>query len=77
VSATRALELPAVGDRVGTVCGPGDDPERRAGTITSLESSRFGRWAVVAMDDGTLETCHDLTTVGIGWYRLPRCTEGA
>lgn len=75
MSATRALVLPGVGDRVGMVCGPGDDPAERAGTVIALERDSFHWWAVVRMDDGTEARCYGLRTVGIGWNRLPRGTE--
>jgi hypothetical protein len=63
-------ELPRVGDRVGAVCGPGQAPENDPGTVTSVVDARFGPYAQVHMDSGREDTCHSLTTVGIGWHRL-------
>jgi hypothetical protein len=62
--------LPAGGQRVGVVCGPCQWPKDRAGTVLCLADSRWGQYAVVLMDNGTTDTCHGLTKVGIGWYAL-------
>jgi hypothetical protein len=65
-----ALDIPTIGERVGAVSGPGEWPKDNAGVVTEVVESRWGRHAVVQMDDGRTDTCHGLTTVGIGWYRL-------
>lgn len=62
--------LPASGSRVGTVCGPCDQPADRAGTVLCHITDRWGTHAVVLFDDGHTDHCHGLTTVGIGWYQL-------
>ena len=62
--------LPPVGSRVSSVCGPGERPGDTPGTVTEIVTDRWGTHAVVQMDDGRTETCHSLTTVGIGWYQL-------
>lgn len=62
--------LPAPGARVGTVCGPGEFPEDRAGTVLCHHTDRWGTHALVLMDTGETEHCHGLTEVGIGWYLL-------
>ena len=65
---TQTLPLPAT--RVGTVSGPGEFPKDDAGTVICHITDRWGTHALVLLDTGTIEYCHGLTTVGIGWYAL-------
>jgi hypothetical protein len=70
-----ARDLPKVGDRVGAIDGPGQFPRAglcRTGTVTEIVTDRWYTFARVQMDDGRSDTCHGLTTVGIGWYALEK-----
>lgn len=61
--------IPEAGQRVGTVCGPGEFAKDRAGTVLCQVTDRWGTHALVLMDDGTTRTCHGLNRgPGIGWH---------
>lgn len=68
------LQMPQVGDRVGFVCGPGQWPQDRPGTVTKVYSDRWhANNADVELDDGTTEHfMGPYTTVGIGTYLIRR-----
>lgn len=69
--AITAPMLPAVGQRVGVVCGPGEQPRDNAGTVQSIVKDRWGSHAVIQMDAGDTRTCHRLNRgPGIGWHTL-------
>jgi hypothetical protein len=58
-------QLPAAGTKVVAIDGCGGE---RIGWVTEIITDRWGTHAEVLMDDGDVDTCHGLTTVGIGWY---------
>jgi len=61
--------LPFPGQRVGSVCGPGEFPEDDAGVVLCRSADRWRTHALVLMDDGRTDTCHGLNTgPGIGWH---------
>lgn len=62
--------LPAPASRVGSVCGPCENPKDNAGTVLCHVTDRWGIHAVVMMDTGHIKHVHGLTTVGIGVYQL-------
>ena len=70
VSVIKTQTLPMPATRVGTVCGPCQNPRDDAGTVICHMTDRWGTRAVVLLDTGTIEYCSGLTTVGIGWYAL-------
>lgn len=63
---------PTVGDRVGFVYGPGQNPRDAAGVVTRTYGNRWYQFnADVAMDDGTTKTIVGAyTTIGIGAYLI-------
>lgn len=71
---TKECLLPKVGDRVGFVCGPCQNPQENAGTVTRVYSTRFyANNADVQMDNGTTESIVGAyTTEGIGAYLIRR-----
>lgn len=66
--------LPEVGDRVGLVCGPCQNPKDNAGTVTSVYSTRFYEHnADVQLDDGSTESIVGAYRAeGIGAYLIRR-----
>lgn len=66
----KTATLPAAGQRVGRVCGPGEFPSDDAGVVLAQITDRWGTHSLVLMDSGKTETCHGLTGRGIGWYVL-------
>lgn len=68
------MNKPLPGDRVGIVCGPGEFPKDRKGTVIATYSNRFYKeMGLILMDDGTTETLvGQYTKVGIGVYLLAR-----
>lgn len=68
---TTSPVLPAAGQRVGVVCGPGEFPHDHAGTVICQVRDRWGKHALIMMDAGRIETCHGLQQgPGIGWHSL-------
>ena len=67
--------LPKAGDRVGAVCGPCQFPQDNSGIVLAVIESKWGDYALVLMDSGETETCHGLTSVGIGWYLIGKAVE--
>jgi hypothetical protein len=67
-------QLPLAGDRVGSVCGPGESPRDSKGTVLCITENRwYSNIAQILWDDGTTDTMVGAyTTVGIGVYRLNR-----
>jgi len=64
--------LPAIGSRVGRICGPWGFPASDdAGTVAEIKTDEWYTYAVVKMDDGSEQQCMGLTKTGIGWYALP------
>lgn len=63
-------QYPAPGDRIGSVCGPCQNPRDNAGIVLCVYSDKwYSNNAVVLMDDGSTElVVGQYTTVGIGWY---------
>ena len=61
-----------VGLRVGVVCGPGEFPENRTGTVVNQLTNRWGTQWEVEMDDGSPEWISAMHTneMGIGWYAI-------
>lgn len=64
-----------IGDRVGTVTGPGERPEDNAGKVTQKVEDRWGYHLIVVFDQDSrygehADSCHGFTKVGIGWYML-------
>lgn len=74
---TVSLNLPAPGQRIGSVCGPGEFPARNAGTVICHIEDRWGIHALVMMDSGRVDTCHGLKDgPGIGWHAVkPKADE--
>lgn len=69
--AVQAPTLPAAGQRIGRVTGPGEFPRDDAGTVLTHITDRWGTHALVLMDNGKTERCHSLNTrPGIGWHAL-------
>lgn len=67
----RAVQLPQPGQRVGTICGPGELARNNAGTVITHVTDRWGTHALVMMDTGKVRDCHGLNTgPGIGWHAL-------
>jgi hypothetical protein len=64
------ITLPEAGQRIGTVCGPCENPKDNAGTVLCQVTDRWGTHAVVMMDSGKTQTCHGLTQRGIGWHLI-------
>lgn len=61
--------LPAPGQRIGSVSGPGQFPANNAGIVICHVEDRWGTHAVVLMDAGRVDTCHSLKDgPGIGWH---------
>lgn len=63
-------KLPAPGQRVGAIDGPGVSASTRAGVVLTQMTGKWGAYALVLMDAGNVETCHGLTDQGIGWHVL-------
>jgi hypothetical protein len=69
--AITAPTLPAAGQRIGVVCGPGEFPHDHAGTVLCIVEDRWGSHALVLMDEGHTQTCHGMNSgPGIGWHAL-------
>lgn len=68
------MNKPIPGDRIGIVCGPGEFPKDRQGTVISTYSSRFYQdIGLILMDDGTTkDLVGQYTERGIGVYLLKR-----
>lgn len=73
--AILAPVLPAPGDVLVAVHGPGESAMRRhadpkrIGTCLTLITDNWGAHALVLMRDGTTKTCHGLNRgPGIGWH---------
>lgn len=65
--------MPTPGERVGVVCGPGEFPADRAGTVLTVYKDRWGQHAVVRMDTGETMTFEGLNRgPGIGWHRIAK-----
>lgn len=63
--------LPAPGQRIGSVCGPGQFPSDNAGTVICHITDKWGSYALVIMDAGRTDTCHSLNNgPGVGWHAL-------
>jgi len=63
--------IPAAGQRVGVVDGPGQFAEHNAGTVLCQIEDRWGTHALVLMDTGKTATCEGLNHgPGIGWHLL-------
>lgn len=61
--------IPEKGARIGSVSGPGEFAKDNAGTVVDVVENRWGKHAVVAMDDGRTTTCQGLNRgPGIGWH---------
>ena len=67
---TATKNLPQAGQRVGTVCGPCENPRDNAGTVLCEVTDRWGTHALVLRDSGRTDKCHGLTECGIGWYLI-------
>jgi hypothetical protein len=59
-----------IGDYVGAVDGPGQNPKDNVYRIISKETSRFGSFLKVQNEQGNIETVEHFTDIGIGWYYL-------
>ena len=61
-----------VGLRVGVVCGPGEFPENRTGTVVNQQTNRCGTQWEVEMDNGPREWISAAQTneMGIRWYAI-------
>lgn len=72
VMAKSEKRLPAPGDRVGFVDGPGVFPQDRAGVVQVVRSDRwYSHIADVLMDDGSMQSwIGGYDVVGIGCYLL-------
>lgn len=69
--------LPIPGQRIGSVCGPGEFPADNAGTVICQIEDRWGTHALVMMDSGRVDTCHGLKDgPGIGWHPVTPKTVG-
>jgi hypothetical protein len=67
----QTIQLPAVGERIGVQCGPGERAKDYAGIVIAIIASKWGDSALVLMDDGTTKRCDQLNTgPGIGWHRV-------
>lgn len=61
--------MPAPGDRIGAVCGPGEFASDNAGIVICLMDN--GSDAIVLMDSGLIEHCSSLNRgPGIGWHMV-------
>jgi NAD(P)H-hydrate repair Nnr-like enzyme with NAD(P)H-hydrate epimerase domain len=65
-----SVRAPAVGQRIGVVCGPGEFAGDAAGIVIAHNVTKWGTSALVLMDDGSTRWAEQLTTVGIGWRAL-------
>ncbi len=62
---------PAVGTRVGVVCGPGEFAADNQGIVIAVIENRWGAYAAVLMDNGTMRDCHQVRDQpGIGWHYI-------
>ena len=59
-----------IGDLVGAIDGPGQNPKDNVYRIISKETSRFGSFLKVQNEQGNMETVEHFTDIGIGWYYL-------
>lgn len=59
-----------IGDLVGRVDGPGQNPRNSVWKVISIESTRFGNRLWVEDEQGHPETVHSFSSIGIGWYWL-------
>lgn len=63
--------IPAAGQRIGSVCGPGQYPKDNAGIVITQITDRWGTHAMVLMDTGAIEYCNGLKQgPGIGWHAI-------
>jgi hypothetical protein len=61
--------IPTPGQRVGSVCGPGEFAADNSGIVICQITDRWGTHAIVLMDSGRIDTCHGLKDgPGIGWH---------
>lgn len=68
---SNTINLPAPGQRVGVVDGPGQNPKDNAGTVICHITNRWGTYALVMMDGGKLNSCHRLNDgPGIGYHLI-------
>jgi hypothetical protein len=61
--------VPEAGARIGSVCGPCENPKDNAGTVLCQITDRWGTHAVVLLDIGKIVKVHSMNTgPGIGWH---------
>lgn len=67
----HSVQLPAAGQRIGVVCGPGEFAADNAGTVLAIIPTQWGDYALVLMDDGTTKRCNGMNRgPGIGWHAV-------
>lgn len=63
------IQVPAAGQRVGVVCGPGEFAADNAGTVITQVTNEWGTHALVMMDSGEVKRCDGMNRgPGIGWH---------
>jgi hypothetical protein len=68
-TAIKAAVIPEAGARVGSVCGPCQNPKDAAGTVMCQITDRWGTYALVMLDTGKIAKCHVINSgPGIGWH---------
>jgi hypothetical protein len=67
----NTIQLPAAGQRVGLVTGPGEFASDKAGSVITQVDDRWGSHALVMMDSGEVKKCNGLNSrPGIGWHAI-------
>lgn len=76
---SRSNQFPMVGDRVGSVCGPGEFPKDNAGTVVRVYADRwYDNNADIVYDDGRTDSwVGAYCSVGIGVHLIERAKVAA
>ena len=69
----QEIQMPRPGDRIGSVCGPGEFPQDNSGIVIAVCQNQWGPYALVLMNNGEMSYCHGLNSgPGIGWHLVQR-----
>lgn len=67
----HSVQLPAAGQRIGVVYGPGEYAPHNAGTVITRVESQWGDYVLVMMDSGEVKRCDGTNRgPGVGWHAV-------